>query len=385
MRIAVLGDASGWLSPTLAAVRSLGVQVDLDRFSWPDDLVVVHVGDLVHKGPDGDDLVAWVDAVMDRVGDRWIQLLGNHEASYLGGPMFGTAYGSWDLRPETVTTLRRWFAEARGRLAVAVQDTGGEEWLVTHAGLTAGTWESLRRPATASAISGALNSVLTLNAARAFRPGKMLDHNKEPGVVWASEAELCDSWEVAVMPCSQIRGHTNPYDFSRRAWRSALPPAVCRAATTAMTSTDEEARHLRLPLGGRTVLCVDPGFGARRPRHRLTPHVLDGQILGDQDTLLADNAGGPSDGGDMSIAAADDIWPCQFDAVMVGHGTVSFGPVSWERLEALLGCPAHVDLAAQAAHESTSVEPAIGHTEADAWSAERPARPRGFSRWRRRS
>ncbi len=75
MRIAVLGDASGWLSPTLAALRGLGVQVDLDRFSWPDDLVVVHVGDLVHKGPDSDDLVAWVDAVMERVGDRWIQLV----------------------------------------------------------------------------------------------------------------------------------------------------------------------------------------------------------------------------------------------------------------------------------------------------------------------
>lgn len=338
MRIAVLGDASGWLSPTLAALRGLGIQVDLDRFSWPDDLVVVHVGDLVHKGPDGDELVAWVDAAMDRVGDRWIQLLGNHEASHLGGAVFGADYGCWDLRPETIACLRRWLAQGRVRLAAALQDANGEEWLVTHAGLTGGTWDDLGMPAGAAPISWHLNNMLAFDPHRAFRSGEMLHHEAEPSVVWASEGELCRSWDGRAMPCSQIRGHTNPYDFSRQRWRSALPHEVRRAASAATSAADEEARHLRLPLGGRTVLCVDPGFSSRGPRHRLAPLVVDGEILPDpaqsgwQDQSVA---WGPPVRNQGACTSGWD-WPAQLDGVSYEDETVSFAPVSWERLEVLL-------------------------------------------------
>lgn len=339
MRIAVLGDASGWLSPTLAALRGLGVQVDLDRFSWPDDLVVVHVGDLVHKGPDGDDLVAWIDTVMDRVGDRWIQLLGNHEASYLGGAVFGTDYGCWNLQPETITSLRRWLADGRVRLAVAaLQDSTGEEWLVTHAGLTGGTWDDLGMPASAPLISRRLNDLLACDPRSAFRPGEMLDHEDEPGVVWANEDELCRSWEDRLMPCSQVRGHTNPYDFTRQGWRSALPPELRQAAAAATTAVDEEARHLRIPLGGRTVLCVDPGFSARRPRHPLVPLVVEGEIV--NDAVSAGPEGQPglwgsAPGGGWEPASRWD-WPLSLEGLGYEDGTVSFAPVSWERLEVLL-------------------------------------------------
>lgn len=338
MRIAVLGDASGWLSPTLAALRGLGVQVDLDRFCWPDDLVVVHVGDLVHKGPDGDDLVAWVDAVMDRVGDRWIQLVGNHEASYLGGAAFGADYGCWDLRPETVTTLRCWLSDDRVRLAAALQDAAGEEWLVTHAGLTGGTWNDLGMPADAPLISRHLNDMLVLDPRHAFRSGEMLHHQAEPGVVWASEGELCRSWDGMAMPCSQIRGHTNPYDFHRQGWRSALPPEVRRAASAATTPADEEARHLRLPLGGRTILCVDPGFTARRPRHRLAPLVIDGEILPDTaPPEWQDQPGWSPPFRNQETCTSSRDWPVPLDGLSYEDETVSFAPVSWDRLEALLG------------------------------------------------
>lgn len=387
MRIAVLGDASGWLSPTLAALRGLGVQVDLDHFDWPDDLVVVHVGDLVHKGPDGDDLVAWVDAAMERVGDRWIQLLGNHEASYLGGAVFGADYGCWDLRPETVTTLRGWLSDDRVRLAAVLQDAGGEEWLITHAGLTGGTWDDLGMPAGAPLISGHLNDMLVLDPRRAFCSGEMLHHQAEPSVVWASEGELCRSWDGRAMPCSQIRGHTNPYDFSRQGWRSALPPEVCRAASAATTPADEEGRHLRLPLGGRTVLCVDPGFSSRRPRHRLAPLLVDGQILPDTVPSARKDqsvAWGPPARNQGACTSSWD-WPVQLDGLSYEDETVSFGPVSWERLEALLSgnhLPAQAVQASPQVQDAPLVESRPERpTERNAPRRERPERRHGRRRW----
>ncbi|MEW6475253.1 MAG: metallophosphoesterase [Actinomycetota bacterium] len=383
MRIAVLGDASGWLSPTLAALRGLGVQVDLDRFSWPDDLIVVHVGDLVHKGPDGDDLVAWVDAVMGRVGDRWIQLLGNHEASYLGGAVFGADYGCWDLRPETIACLRRWLVDGRVRLAAALQDATGEERLVTHAGLTGGTWDDLGTPAGAPLIARHLNSMLALDPRRAFRSGEMLHHPAEPGVVWASEGELCRSWDGRAMPCSQIRGHTNPYDFSRQGWRSALPPEVRRAASAATTAADEEARHLRLPLGGRTVLCVDPGFSSRRPRHRLAPLVIDGEILPDappsgwpEQPLAWDS---PVRNHEACNSSWD--WPVPLEGLSYEDETVSFAPVSWERLEVLLSGNRPQAQAVQAGPQVQDVPLVESRPERNASRRGKPERRHGRRRW----
>src|SRR6266511_2602052 len=76
-RIAVLGDLSGHLAPFVQALGELGVDVAAARV--PDDLVVVQVGDLVHKGPDSDTIVALVDRLLDANPGRYLQLLVNHE------------------------------------------------------------------------------------------------------------------------------------------------------------------------------------------------------------------------------------------------------------------------------------------------------------------
>jgi hypothetical protein len=49
--LAVLGDLSGWAAPFFDALRLLGC--DPATGSIPSHLLVVQVGDLVHKGPDG--------------------------------------------------------------------------------------------------------------------------------------------------------------------------------------------------------------------------------------------------------------------------------------------------------------------------------------------
>lgn len=191
------------------------------------------------------------------------------------------------------------------------------------------------------------------------------------------------------MPCSQIRGHTNPYDFSRQGWRSALPPEMCRAAAAATTPTDEEAHHLRLPLGGRTVLCIDPGFSSRRPRRPLVPLVVDGEILCDD--APPGFQGPPSPQGSHNVAAGTAAWdwPCQLDVLGYEDESVSLTPLSWERLDVLLGArwPLHpvrpVDVQI-AANPTTEPEPKIQSPEPEVRrQEERQRRSRWSCRWRR--
>src|SRR6266511_3133574 len=114
-RIAVLGDLSGHLAPFVQALGELGVDVAAARV--PDDLVVVQVGDLVHKEPDSDTIVALVNRLLDANPGRYLQLLGNHEDQYLGGQRF---YEHTPLAGGTIATLRRWRASGRLRVAAAL-------------------------------------------------------------------------------------------------------------------------------------------------------------------------------------------------------------------------------------------------------------------------
>ena len=110
-------NSVGW-GPTPAAVRCRA------------DLLVVQVGDLVHRGPDSAGVVALVERYLNEQPDQWIQLVGNHEAQYLAEPRF-----AWPERldPTTVGSLRRWWSS--GQLVVAVAlSTPQENFLLTHAG-----------------------------------------------------------------------------------------------------------------------------------------------------------------------------------------------------------------------------------------------------------
>ena len=164
VRVAVIGDIGGHLDALRGELRRLGV--DDDR-PIPDDLVVVQVGDLVHRGPDFDAVVAYVDRRLRSQPDRWIQLVGNHEANYVRPPVF-----RW---PEqvcrgTARTLQRWWRRRELRVAAAVE-TDRESFLVTHAGLTAQFWaQSLGAPTTARDAS---ITIVALDKATGHRNGKV--------------------------------------------------------------------------------------------------------------------------------------------------------------------------------------------------------------------
>lgn len=95
-RIVIVGDVGG-CADELRRVVLPG--------SEDPDTVVVQVGDLVDRGPDSAGVLALVAGRLTAAPRRWVQLVGNHEAQYLGGERFWPeplADGDADL-------LRRWW------------------------------------------------------------------------------------------------------------------------------------------------------------------------------------------------------------------------------------------------------------------------------------
>jgi hypothetical protein len=117
-RVAVIGDVAGHLDELRTELRRLGADDGTGRL--PGDLTIIQVGDLVHRGPASDAVVALVDGYLTRQPMQWVQLVGNHEAHYLRDPMF-------DWRPGHRSQPRRpWRAwEIRTRPAQAVPGFGG--------------------------------------------------------------------------------------------------------------------------------------------------------------------------------------------------------------------------------------------------------------------
>ena len=105
-RFAVIGDVGGHLDELRRELRRLGA--DRSTGSLPNDLVVIQVGDLVHRGPDSAGVIALVDRYLHTQPGQWIQIVGNHEAQYLADPTF-----AWPERldDESGRVLRGWWSD----------------------------------------------------------------------------------------------------------------------------------------------------------------------------------------------------------------------------------------------------------------------------------
>jgi hypothetical protein len=271
-RIAVLGDVGGHAWMLRRCLQELGV--DVTNGTVPDDLVIIQVGDLVHKGPDSLGVVALVDRMVSGSPEQWVQLIGNHEAQEgLGGPEF------WHERlPKGVRAdLRRWVDGDQARLAVALDTVEYGPTLVTHAGLTRQKWEVIGRPEDPRQAAATLNKELAADPDRAFAAGEMLGVRPRlpVGVAWASPRELLLSWDMEPLPFSQVHGHASPRRWASDTWAPGLP-----RRTTARASTDPRKRHSDFSWpGGEHILCIDPDFGADAAQVPLIPLIVNGEIL----------------------------------------------------------------------------------------------------------
>lgn len=270
-RVAVIGDVGGQRPALVDQLVALGA--DPDTLSLPPDLTVVQVGDLMHRGPDSPGVIELVDRVMAEQPGQWVQLVGNHEALYLGLPQF-----HWPERlpGPAQEVINRWWGTARLRIAAAIEIDGRDaQWLVTHAGLTQGFWRHfLGMPDTGIDAARTLNRLVGgLHEKWLFRPGVMVTGTIDlsAGPMWASAPdELIPSWREAAlqMPFQQVHGHSSLIDWATGR-HLGVPDRVGPFAQ------DDRLRHTTSLIGDRRIVGVDPGHG-RRPAPTWGPLVLDG-------------------------------------------------------------------------------------------------------------
>ncbi|GIJ45419.1 hypothetical protein Val02_23050 [Virgisporangium aliadipatigenens] len=249
--IVVIGDVGGCAAQLTRAVAPL---VD------DPDTVIIQVGDLVDRGPDSRGVLDLVRARQEIAPERWIQLVGNHEAQYLGGEPF------WPTRldEDAATLLRTWWLKEWLRVAAAVRTREGEELLICHAGMTVATWRALGEPVTAATAADLLNT----------RPEELL-WDSRGGPLWAEAAsDLYGSWLDApvVVPFGQVHGHSTVVSFARRAW-------LCPGRIRQRTTVDWAARHTFTRIRTARFIGVDPKHGRFGTDHWAPLTLPDATLL----------------------------------------------------------------------------------------------------------
>lgn len=265
-RVAIFGDIQGHRVAFETALHDLGVHTgvnpggdqtgaEITAAHVPDGLTVVQVGDLIHKGPESDQVVAMADRLLDASPQNYVQLIGNHEGQYLGGPTF------WpDMISDTAAVvLAGWFVDRRCAIA-AVVEVDGAELLVTHGGMTVAKWQSLGEPTAPIETAAALNDEFWTNPALALMPGAMLyGEAGPPGVAWSEPInEFYLPWIAhGAPPFGQIHGHASPFNWSGGNWWRGVPRKLRKTMTF-----DRAARHTFVDIGGAQFVGVDTANGA---------------------------------------------------------------------------------------------------------------------------
>ncbi len=271
-RVAVIGDVGGHL----AELRSELVRLGADRttLALPPDLTVVQVGDLVHRGPDSDGVVALVDRFLATQPGQWVQLIGNHEAQYVREPAF-----DWPEHIGEAAALTLFDLWEAGRLhAAASVRVTDEQFLISHAGLTAGFWrQALACPTTAEDAARALDSFRRDHTDVLFHAGTVLGGGPPDlgaGPIWASAGEeLVPSWlaEREPAPFSQVHGHSAMTDWKRGRLHAA--PWV-----TAVTTIDRDRAHETSTVRGRRIVGIDARHG-KKPHRPWAAFVLHDAVV----------------------------------------------------------------------------------------------------------
>ncbi len=284
MRALLIGDVAGHLDSLREALAAHGV--DVATATIPDWLVVVQVGDLVHRGPDSAGVLALVDRFLrGSSAHRWIQLIGNHELPYLFDQPGAIRR---ELDEHDVQTLRAWWDGGLVNVAAAITPDWSRvalplrmrsalpegEILVTHAGLTHGAWLALGRPDTAASAALAINADARGPGAVAFRKGRMTSGTTDlaAGPFWAEAgAELLTSWDQTLDAAQlhQIHGHATVRQWSPKRWRSGATAIINRGDLIA----DQRTRQELARVGNRLIWGIDPGH-EHQPAPEWQPLVI---------------------------------------------------------------------------------------------------------------
>lgn len=286
MDIYIFGDIGGHFYPFTAALEKIGVSVE--TATVPKGTVVIQVGDLVHRGPDSDLLVSWVDEAISMSKGRWVQLLGNHEGHHIGGPKFGQNTKSgmmeWELSAASEKILKKWWGSKMAHMAAAIKRTDqGEprDVLVSHAGLTFQTWSSLGFPQGADWTAAAINKQ---NIKLAFAPGWLLGGYyksstggmQPPSTAWASAArEVYPSLVDREMGFDQVHGHSTLKNWFSGHWWPDVPEDI----TNDIEAWGSKRFTRWTTKAGEKLYCIDQGLGAQAPHFDLAALHMEGKVL----------------------------------------------------------------------------------------------------------
>ncbi len=288
MRTIVFGDTGGHADPLLASLQAIGM--DMNTLKLPDNIRVVHLGDLIHKGPFSNEIIMIINFILARNPEQWIQILGNHEFNYVdGAPHF------WfnDLNNHSIHILHSWIEKGLARPAFALP--GGNHIistsevnhtssildkgiLFTHAGLTRQFWKNINHEPNALRAAEMINN---LSVKEVTKPGIMLETmfaGLNPGPVWAlASTEVYQSWEMdpqIEMPFIQVHGHTVAYEWFLNEWYSTVSPNFKRN-----TILDYTNRLSFTSLAGSLLIGCDPGFSETFDMKQQPFLTLDDNII----------------------------------------------------------------------------------------------------------
>jgi hypothetical protein len=195
----IFGDTGGHAIQLFNALKSLGV--DVKNYIIPEDVRIIHLGDLIHKGPSSKLLLETVDQLIRNNPGQWVQILGNHEFQHIeGSPYFwncecdfddeaiindwydeGLAFATFGLEKYESIKLGP-FLNLKARVKAPVSGI-----LFSHASLSWSWWKKFNSLTSAVELSKELNELHAMDITAA---GQMLGvHNGNRDLFGLSEIQ----------------------------------------------------------------------------------------------------------------------------------------------------------------------------------------------------
>jgi len=229
MQHIIFGDTGGHFNQLYKSLRHIGMTED---YILPHDTRIIHLGDLVHKGLYSSDILRMIDSIRHLNPGQWIQIMGNHEAQYLGGEVF------WSKRVDAPgqKILTQWYeegflkfihvleAESKGFLHIETtshQYTSSRPIVFSHAGLSLSFWLNNLSQYKVHEYDKAIESTPLVDVhSSGIMMGKNFNPSSPVGPIWAHGVhEVWLMWNTMEQHLfNQIVGHISPYVYERKSY-----------------------------------------------------------------------------------------------------------------------------------------------------------------------
>lgn len=272
-KVAVLGDIGGQYAIFQDAVEAIGGYPELGIL--PADTKLIQVGDVVrrHDSTDLDSVAcaAYVDLLMRNNPGQYIQVMGNHEMTALGGAV-DAAWTLIDI-DEADSRIRNWWDKKDVYLAAGLIHSDGRETLITHAGMNSNYHSSLGGHGMVDTVQK-LNAMVGGHLSAFERPGYLVkkDYDRGADFLWSLVGvELYETWYGKEMPFEQIHGHCCSYRWDTKEFWHDVPE---QAKLDAVINEDERY-IITVDPAGNTFRTVDWVLGNKRETGRWEVLVID--------------------------------------------------------------------------------------------------------------